>query len=187
MLTLALSGAAAPFWHQAQVASTTTTLEATDLDVIEALARDIQKSAWPQPPRSLLAVQVESSPGRPKSGMFGSATLMRNATTSQSVLHFRERNHASFIMDKRLKRGAITVMGDWEFRRLCEENRLEREGLGSAGVIYMWLPGYDRRRAEAVVYYFEVYGEVEGRGVVARLRREGKAWRVVERRQEWIT
>lgn len=39
-------------------------------------------------------VQQECAPGRPKNGMFGSATLMRNETTSQSVLHFRERNQA---------------------------------------------------------------------------------------------
>lgn len=43
LFLLALSGSAEPFWFEARATSATTTLEPVDLDVIEAVARDIQR------------------------------------------------------------------------------------------------------------------------------------------------
>lgn len=76
-------------------------------------------------------------------------------------------------------------MGQREFEQLLKAERLEREGLGGADAYTMWLPGYDRSRDEAVIYYYRYCGDLDGWGGSLRLRREGKQWRIVERRCEW--
>jgi len=173
-------GYAAPYLNDFPTEATATTLSATDVSVIEAIA---VHSALQRPGR-FVAIVVECVSGEVKyTPMSVLPPLLDHENTSDvPALNFAERNLKAFQVEKRLELRTVTIIGSKEIERLVAKGRYKTEFPRTTGYMYLWLPGYNSEQSEAFVYGFDM--QVDVHGYTLRLKRSNGEWAVTSFR--WL-
>lgn len=193
VLTLAPAASAFPFVNAAKAGPTTETLTQTDIDVIVAASRYLAEHTFARSKVAdgqFLAIQMEAAAGEIKNGKYLPSEFVDDATTDTLVIDLLQRNRLIYLQPKEIRVEDVRIVGEKTVERWLAKKTMEQEfpTSKSKGWVYAWLPGYGPDGQVALVYVFNTGSDDMGLdmwGVILRLRRDGKSWKVVESKLAW--
>jgi hypothetical protein len=106
-------------------------------------------------------------------------------------VNFVRHNLRPFRLRKPLRRNQLTIVGNRLAHEWLQQGKYDEHFPATKGFVYMWLPGYNPDKTEALVYAFhtgsDTYAHLDMWEVLLKLAKRDGKWAVVSSKELWRT